>query len=1094
MSGPSSAREARIHTQPSNRANASLGKGKSKAEDDRRVVYKSVLENPYQIKWPQTPLNVQNSLLACLADLLPEVASYHIARETKARKRKSSLRAALHQTKRKEVSSEASQAQTPNSRKRRQDEDNPDNPKRTKVDHDETNNKKTSTSSSSLQSPGINVLSKLTYSSNSHDAGPSATAADSKADESTSHTAPTIPLPPLLNHCVFGINEVTRRLESQIHPDVLGAEIASNATSKPKLRFVVVCRTDVDPPILIEHLPVLVASCNSAIPSSSEDSMFIKLVTLPMGGEHTLAEVVGLRRVAVMALDAETPGLERLESLLSSITPLRASWLAPPSNISQEPKELIPTHVKQLKTSAPKDMKAHREKRKREVGEAKEASKTASIDGSRRKRRRLQPESRNDPKLISALELLQMLSDDDSDISGGDDLHQLTVNEHYAKAFEYRKEREELAKLKEKYGSDFEEDESDSESDETEDEYGEELTPAVDAALLRTLAKIRRKDPEIYDSKVGVFDEEAKRTQGTNLARTRPSKDKSKPLTIKQQNLAALLESGSRPTSPTSDPAPLTHAQEQAALRDETISAFHNAVKEDEADDLLTLREGVKDEAEQREEEYRDFLQREVGEDISQLLWVEEGGVKIKEDDTNLAEDDQAKKEERKKKRAKRKEHKQETDEEFLMNYILNRGWIDKSENRAPTYKEIVGVESKAKAKDGFKPGDAREDEGEDLGNDLLDEDEFDEVADHFESTYNFRFEEPNSHIIASHPRNVASVRRTDSSRKEAREKKKEREAAKLLAKKEEVKRLKSLKMREFKQKLEKIRIEGGLENKDKGKRKLDEEEEGLEDYGVLGELDLDGDWDPDQHDAQMKSLYAENGEYEDDNQKPTWDDDIDISDLVPEKSEPVSESQAGKKKKRKKRKDGEEEDIGVDLDEMDADIERPVQEGDDEEWDGTEDMRKRVLEKYMEEMYDLDFNDMVGDMPTRFHYSHVEPSAYGLTPVEILTATDAELNSYVGLKRLAPYHKDKFDHRRGEKLKELKNSLSTRGVYDGWGAQGETQAKKRKGKKERQKEKAKAAMDATIKQEEQVQEEEGPKNKKRKRKHKKGGEAETAQ
>ncbi|KAG8702226.1 hypothetical protein FRC08_003625 [Ceratobasidium sp. 394] len=100
-----------------------------------------------------------------------------------------------------------------------------------------------------------------------------------------------------------------------------------------------------------------------------------------------------------------------------------------------------------------------------------------------------------------------MLSDDESDNSDQGDLHQLTINEHYAKAFEYRKEREELAKLKDKYGSDFEEEkeEEDSESDESEDEYGEELTPAVDAALLRTLAKIRRKDPEIYDSSVGVF-------------------------------------------------------------------------------------------------------------------------------------------------------------------------------------------------------------------------------------------------------------------------------------------------------------------------------------------------------------------------------------------------------------------------------------------------------------------------------------------------------------------------------------------------------------------------------------------------------------
>lgn len=35
-----------------------------------------------------------------------------------------------------------------------------------------------------------------------------------------------------------------------------------------------------------------------------------------------------------------------------------------------------------------------------------------------------------------------MLSDD----SDGEDIQQLTINEHYAKAFEYRKEREELAK------------------------------------------------------------------------------------------------------------------------------------------------------------------------------------------------------------------------------------------------------------------------------------------------------------------------------------------------------------------------------------------------------------------------------------------------------------------------------------------------------------------------------------------------------------------------------------------------------------------------------------------------------------------------
>jgi hypothetical protein len=59
--------------------------------------------------------------------------------------------------------------------------------------------------------------------------------------------------------------------------------------------------------------------------------------------------------------------------------------------------------------------------------------------------------------------------------------------------------------VKEKYGSDGDEDE-DSENAESEDEDGEELTPAVDAAILRTLVKIKRRDPEIYEIKKNIFE------------------------------------------------------------------------------------------------------------------------------------------------------------------------------------------------------------------------------------------------------------------------------------------------------------------------------------------------------------------------------------------------------------------------------------------------------------------------------------------------------------------------------------------------------------------------------------------------------------
>jgi protein KRI1 len=59
--------------------------------------------------------------------------------------------------------------------------------------------------------------------------------------------------------------------------------------------------------------------------------------------------------------------------------------------------------------------------------------------------------------------------------------------------------------------------------------------------------------------------------------------------------------------------------------------------------------------------------------------------------------------------------------------------------------------------------------------------------------------------------------------------------------------------------------------------------------------------------------------------------------------------------------KEDEADAVDVDIDEMDADA--PEHSGttwDDVEWDGTEEMRKRVLDQYMEELYELEFNDMV--------------------------------------------------------------------------------------------------------------------------------------
>jgi protein KRI1 len=201
--------------------------------------------------------------------------------------------------------------------------------------------------------------------------------------------------------------------------------------------------------------------------------------------------------------------------------------------------------------------------------------------------------------------------------------------------------------------------------------------------------------------------------------------------------------------------------------------------------------------------------------------------------------------------------------------------------------------------------------------------------------------------------------------------------------KREEVKRLKALKMREIRRKLEVIGREWGIlgaKSSGKGKDKALEWDDDDDEEGAMGnalnELDLEGDWDPEKHDQQMAGLYGGDGDNEggwqdhvevDNDGKPIWKDDIDIGDIPmsddgEENIVPVSDNKDRRKKKKKKKGGNDDyEDVGVDIDAMDADVQAIKKElGEEEDWDGTEEMRKRKLDEYMEEIYNLDFNDMV--------------------------------------------------------------------------------------------------------------------------------------
>lgn len=238
-------RVARTHTNKSNRAKDGL---------ERKAVYRSVLDNPFQLGWyvrcylsllelninsesrPSVPENVQNAVLASIISALEGIADMHHAARQKSRKRKRA------------------------------------------VDDDETRVKL-----------GDGKEPEPEHTAQAMDIGPVATVPETPNKS--------------LSHFSFGINKVTKLLEQHAqHPGgtLPSSDQVSSNTSLPKL--VAVCLADINPPGLVAHLPNLVAACNSARACTSR----VWLVQLPKGAEESLAAAAGLRRVAAFAIDVST--------------------------------------------------------------------------------------------------------------------------------------------------------------------------------------------------------------------------------------------------------------------------------------------------------------------------------------------------------------------------------------------------------------------------------------------------------------------------------------------------------------------------------------------------------------------------------------------------------------------------------------------------------------------------------------------------------------------------------------------------------------------------------------------------------------------
>ncbi|KAL7750013.1 Kinetochore protein Spc24 [Sorochytrium milnesiophthora] len=623
------------------------------------------------------------------------------------------------------------------------------------------------------------------------------------------------------------------------------------------------------------------------------------------------------------------------------------------------------------------------------------------------------------------------LFDDDDDI-------QLTINDSFAEQYESKKQKEEFANLRLKYG-DIEDSkistlarkrhaygqsfgvddlDSDESSSEEEDENGELVTPDIDAQILRTIATIRAKAPEVYQKDKWFFDNPDDDGDANGAGGDRPKQHKDKAYTLKDlqrdQVLQGILdteESEQRELQAVQAASDLTHVQEQAQLRDSFKSAA--AAADEVEDEFFVKRPKTDKEKAEEEADYRKLLLERLA---TPALAENEYVSKWRDYETRADVDE---------------------NEKFLMGYVLNRGWMERPGKQHKHGGEDSG-DSGDEEPERPQFGNDDDDDAHRLIRDVVDLDEDERAvddADRFEAKFNFRFEEEGAENVQTFSRKIAnSARRADDRRKTARERKKERKEQEKLQKAEELKRLKNLKRQDIYDRLKQIQEITGNQN-----------------VG-FDEIDLDGEFDPNQYDEQMTKLFDDKyyAEVDPVDQKPEWGDDIDISDLVggvddgPAPAPPPAvetnanhdedEDVAGGKKKKKKKKSKKSADApnetpahshgrrrgGDDQDDddliMDADY-LPggayyVEEQQDSQPQQQNPAAGETINQDLDEIYRLDYEDIVGGVPVRFGYRQVRPATYGLSVEDILEADEKDLNTFVSIKKMAPYRPPEVEER----------------------------------------------------------------------------------
>lgn len=535
----------------------------------------------------------------------------------------------------------------------------------------------------------------------------------------------------------------------------------------------------------------------------------------------------------------------------------------------------------------------------------------------------------------------------------------LTVNEDFARRFEYNKRREELQQLEEKYGkrstggqprssisNDGDITESSSDSEEEDDE-GALALGRLDVQFQMTLKAIQAKDPRVYDKSATFY------TQSDNddEPESTVKRSREKPLHLSDYHRRNILDgvtgAGEIETLP-------TYTQEQEDMKTSIIQEIHANVHENG-----TGRQFQSNGDRSEEEENDDFLVPKVRRD-KRVNGSSGPTARTTMPDVEKAE---------------------ENPEKFLSDFMSSRAWVPHTNSK-------------------FQPFESDDEEDE-------------KRADAFEEAYNLRFEDPeaSNEKLVSHARDAAarySVRRDAlTGRKKARENERLKREAERLDREEGKARLRKLKIADAEEKIKKIKDAAGLKNDS-----LD-----VNDWSKF----LEEGWSDEQWDEEMRKRFGDTyyAEHEVEGaakgkakvKKPKWKDDIDIQDLIPE----FTNNDRGQLDFSLSDIEPYEKEV-MDLQSNDEHLpsEQPREKvSSKEKKSGERDNRQKQARKERREIEKLvDANLKTGnklaDMGKKhagiFRYRETSPVGYGLTAQDILMASDSQLNQYAGLKKLAAY------------------------------------------------------------------------------------------